>query len=78
MGIVFGIVLASYLLNSLAQFWGTAKSIAFLSLQNYYRPLLILRETAWPVTDMLVLIAVSAILWTAGVMIFARRDIYTV
>ena len=77
-GIVFGVVLASFLLNSLAQFWGPAKSIAFLSLQNYYRPLLILRETAWPVKDMLVLIAVSAILWTAGAMIFARRDICTV
>ena len=77
-GIVFGIVLASYLLNSLAQFWGPAKSVAFLSLQYYYRPLLVLRETAWPVKDMLVLIAVGAVLWLAGAMIFARRDICTV
>ncbi|MGB2984569.1 MAG: ABC transporter permease subunit [Phycisphaerae bacterium] len=77
-GIVFGVVLASYLLNSLAQFWVPAKSVSFLSMQNYYSPLLILRDNAWPVTDMLVLTGAGVVLWLAGAMIFARRDICTV
>lgn len=77
-GVVFGIVLVSFFLNFLAQLWGPAKSVAFLSVLNYYRPLLILRDSSWPVTDMLVLTAVGAAFWLAGAIVFARRDICTV
>ncbi len=77
-GVVFAIVLLSFLLNFLAQFWSPAKSMAFLSVLNYYRPLLVLRDATWPVTDMAVLTAVGAVLWLGGGIIFARRDIRTV
>jgi ABC-2 type transport system permease protein len=77
-GIVFAIVLASYLLNSIAQLWGPAKSARFLSVLNYYKPLPTLRGGAFPVTDMLVLVGIGAVLWMIGGLIFARRDICTV
>ncbi len=73
--VVFAIVLLSFLLNFLAQFWGPAKSVAFLSVLNYYRPLYVLRDSSWPVADMLTLLAVGVVFWLAGMLIFARRDI---
>lgn len=76
-GVVFGIVLVSFLLNFLAQFWGPAKALSFLSVLNYYRPLAIVRDAGWPVRDMLVLTACGAAFWLAGAIIFARRDICT-
>jgi ABC-2 type transport system permease protein len=74
-GIVFGIVLASFLLSFLAQFSDLAEAISFLSMLDYYRPLLILRDASWPVTDMLVLATVGAVAWLLGATVFARRDI---
>lgn len=77
-GVVFAIVLGSFFLNFLAQFWAPAKTLSVLSVLNYYRPLVVLRDGSWPITDMLVLIAVAATCWTAGAIIFSRRDICTV
>jgi len=74
----FGIVVASFLLNFLAQFSTPIRNISFLSLLNYYRPLLILRDGGWPSGDMLVLLITGAVLWLAGGLIFNRRDICTV
>lgn len=77
-GIVFGILLASFLLSFLAQFWEPAQRLSFLTVLNYYRPMLIMRESAWPVADILALLGVGFITWLAGLIIFARRDICTV
>ncbi len=77
-GIVFGIVLLSLLLSFVAQFWEPAKSVLFLSVMNYHRPMLILRDSSWPVADMLTLLGVGAVFWFAGALVFARRDIRTV
>jgi hypothetical protein len=71
-------VLASFLLTFLAQFWKPAQRIAFLSLLDYYRPVRILQDEAWPLADMAVLLAIGAISWTLGGLIFDRRDIRTV
>lgn len=76
-GAVFGIVLASFFLNVLAQYWSVAEHISFLSVLHYYKPFAILQNSAWPVRDMLVLACCGAALWSAGGIIFARRDICT-
>jgi ABC-2 type transport system permease protein len=79
---VFGILLASFLLNFLAQFWPPAERVSFLSVLHYYKPLGVLRpgvvDAGWPVADMLVLGAFAVVTWTAGGLWFARRDICTV
>jgi ABC-2 type transport system permease protein len=74
---VFVIVLAFFLVNYLAQFWKPAERLAFLSILHYDRPLTIIRDGTWPVRDMLVLLAVAAVFWISGGLIFARRDLCT-
>jgi ABC-2 type transport system permease protein len=76
--VVFVILLASFLLNFLAQFWELAERLAFLGLLHYYRPLFILRDGVIPWRDMGILVAVAAVLWTAAGITFSRRDISTV
>lgn len=80
MAIVFGLLLASFLLNFLAQFWEPADAVSFLSLLNYYRPLPMLQDGAagLPVADMVVLLGFAAVTWVAGGIWLARRDICTV
>ena len=75
--VLFALVLSSYFLNVLAQYSDFAEKIAFLSILNYYKPFLIMQNSAWPVKDMLVLAGCGAVLWTAGGIVFARRDICT-
>ncbi len=75
---VFGILLASFLLNFLAQFWEPAQFISFLGILDYYRPVLVLQGLASPVGDIVVLLIFGAVMWAAGGFIFARRNICTV
>lgn len=77
-GISLGIVLASVILNFLAQFWPLAESISFLSVLTYYRPFLILSGSTWPTGDLLVLGAAGVAFWSIGAIIFVRRDVCTV
>lgn len=77
-GCVFAVVLASFLLHSLAQFRESLRGLSRLSVLHYYRPLLILRDAAWPTFDLTVLLSIGATCWLAGAWIFARRDIRTV
>jgi ABC-type transport system involved in multi-copper enzyme maturation permease subunit len=73
----FIVVVGSFLVNYLAQLWGPARRLQFLSILDYYRPLNVLRDGAWPVRDIAVLMAVAVVLWVAGGLVFARRDLTT-
>ncbi len=75
--VVFALVLASFFLNVLAQFWSVAEHLSFLSVLHYYKPFAILQQGAWPLKDMLMLAGCGAALWIAGGIIFARRNICT-
>jgi len=77
MGVVFVIVIASFLLNYLAQFWEPAQSLAAFGMLRYYRPLFMLRDGNGPTHDMTILMSVAGILWITGGIIFARRDLST-
>jgi ABC-2 type transport system permease protein len=76
--VVFLILLASFLLNFLAQFWSVAQRIRFLGVLDYYRPLYILRDGTIPWPDMGVLLGVAVVLWIAAGVVFARRDVSTI
>lgn len=73
----FGIVVGSFFLSFVEQFWEPARHLSFLNILNYYRPLLVMRDGSWPVTDMLTLGCFGLILWVAGGLILNRRDICT-
>lgn len=74
---VFAIVLASFLLNFLSQFWSPAQSFAFLSVIEYYQPANILKTGSLASADIAVLLAVGGVAWIAGCEITARRNICT-
>ena len=76
--IVFSILLASFLLSFLAQFWEPARRISWIGLLNYYQPLAILQSESWPWRNMAVLTVFGGVCWLVGGVIFARRDIRTV
>ena len=73
----FVVVITSFLLNYLAQFWEPLERIAFLSILRYYRPVFALKDGVIPIRDILVLSAAAAALWTAAGVISARRDLTT-
>jgi ABC-type transport system involved in multi-copper enzyme maturation permease subunit len=75
---VFGLVLASFLLNFLVQFWTAVEVFSWLSVLNYYRPSQILATGQLPVRDIVVLLSVGVTAWLAALEIFARRNISTV
>lgn len=77
-GTVFGIILVSFLVNFVAQFWQPLQAISFLSLLEYYRPAQILTKGEFPVGNIAVLLGIGLASWAAGGEILARRSITTV
>jgi len=76
--LVFLVVLGSFLLNYLAEFWEPLSRFAFLSVLKYYRPLQVVRDGHWPWRDLAILLTTAIGFWTAGGVIFSRRDLTTV
>ncbi len=74
----FGLVLASFLLNFVAQYWSPAKPFAFLSVMTYYQPAQILEQGDFPWRDVLILLGVASVAWLVAGEIMARRSIRTV
>ncbi len=77
-GVIAAVLLSSLVLNLLEPFNDTVKDISFLGILNYYRPFLILRDPAWPIGDIAVLLTIGGVSWLAGLLIFNRRDLCTV
>lgn len=74
-GAVVGILVTSFLLNWLAAFWPRVQSLSILSILHYFRPFVIILDSRYQTADLAVLLAVALGTWTAGGLIFARRDI---
>ncbi|MGD9723423.1 MAG: ABC transporter permease subunit [Pirellulales bacterium] len=77
MTVVFVALLASFLINFLAQFWDPADRISWLSVLYYYRPMFILRDGVLPWSDLAALGGTFAVLWGAAAVVFGRRDVVT-
>lgn len=77
MGVAFGILLCSFVLNSLAAFWESARQLAYVGLLHYFRPYAILGNDHLATGDIAVLLAVALVTWSIGAFIFTRRDIHT-
>ncbi|MHC4947760.1 MAG: ABC transporter permease subunit [Planctomycetota bacterium] len=76
--VVFGLLLASFLLNFLAGFWPPAERFAFLSVLTYYQPAFIIQDARVPAGDAAVLLGTGVTAWVAGGEVLARRSICTV
>lgn len=77
-GIMFAILLMSFLLNFVAQFWDTAKNVSFLSVMEYYRPAVVIQSGNFPVRDVGILLCVATVFWISGGVVLQRRSICTV
>ncbi len=78
-GVVFTTLLASFLLNFLAQFQDLAKAISpWLSVMEYYRPAIIIQTGTFPWSDVIVLLSLASVLWIAAGLVFRSRSICTV
>ncbi|QEG34957.1 ABC transporter permease subunit [Bythopirellula goksoeyrii] len=77
MATAFGLVVASFLLNFLIQFWPEIDFLGTLGILSYYRPANILATGEVPVGDMLTLLAIGSIAWVVGLIVFRRRNICT-
>jgi len=77
-GIVFAVLLLSCLLNFLAQFQESAKTISWLSIMEYYRPAIVIQSGLFPTSDVQTLLGLAAFCWTTALVVFHRRSICTV
>lgn len=75
MGFAFCFVAFSYLLHTLIPFWSTAKQIAFLSVMDYYNPMIIIQNPSWPIRNIAALVSVSFFFWLAGLAVWERRNL---
>lgn len=68
-------LLLSFLINFLEALIPAVAPLRFLGLLNYYRPVEVVRDNAWPLGNMLCLVGLAGVTWTAGLVWFSRRDI---
>lgn len=73
--IMLVVLLASFLVNFLEVFVPAVKEFAFLGFLYYYKPVDVAMTGVWPLKEIGILGAAAAVLWTAGLWRFSRRDI---
>ncbi len=75
--LAFVLIVTSFLISYLEQFWEPARYAAWFSVMSYNRPLFVLRDGAWPVRDLCVLYGAAIVLWGLAAAVFTRRDLCT-
>lgn len=73
--LLIAILLFSFLVNFLAIFVEFFRSISFLGLLDYYRPVESMRDGIWPVRNLIILGTIAIVGWSIGLMVFWKRDI---
>lgn len=73
--VVLALLLGSFLLTFLAQYWEAVENLAFLSILRYYRPLPAVRTGRIDARDVGVLLALAGLTWSLAWWRFARRDV---
>ena len=76
-GATIALVLCSYLLNFLAQFWEPVNAISWLSVMEYYRPAIVIQTGEFPADDVVTLLSVAGAAVVLGGEVVARRSICT-
>lgn len=70
-----GFVLASFLMQFVAQFWPAMNWVRFVALTHYYQPARIIGEGAIPWSDLAVLLASAVAIWLVAAAALRRRDL---
>ncbi len=77
MTLAFVLIVTSFLISYLEQFWEPARYAAWFSVLSYNRPLYVLRDGSWPVKDLCALYGAAVVLWGGAAVVFTRRDLST-
>lgn len=75
-GIVLAFLLSSFLLNFLATLSQTARSVSGIGVLYYYRPLVVVRDSGWPIRDIIVLLLAGLVCWAIGAWRYSTKDIH--
>lgn len=74
-GACFLYIFYSFVLNVLEAFWPAIRPIGVTSFMHYYSPLPVARDAAWQWGNMAVLVGAGLVIWWAGLVRFANRDL---
>lgn len=77
-GVMFAVLLASFLVNFVAVFVERVRVISWLSILEYYRPAEAIQSQSFPWTNVAILLAVGIGFWLLGAAVFKRRSVCTV
>ena len=77
-GVMFAILLASFLVNFVAVFVEQVRVISWLSILEYYRPAEAIQAQAFPLKNVAILLTIGFGCWAAGAAVFRRRSVCTV
>ncbi len=75
-GVLFGILIVSFLLNWLVRVWPESAPIARLSILRYFRPFVLIADGGLDYSDLATLLSLGIVTWIAGAVIFTRKDIH--
>jgi hypothetical protein len=73
--VILSILLFSFLMNFLEPLLPAVKPLGKLGFLHYYRPVDAVRDAAWPVGNIAVLLTIAVAAWTAGLVRFSTRDV---
>lgn len=71
----FFVIFYSFVLNFLCSMWPALRPMSCTGFLHYYAPLVVIRDETWPWTNIGILLGAAAVCWTAGFMVFVRRDV---
>ena len=74
LGVSISLVLLSFFWNFVCQFWPTVSDYAWLSVLEYYQPMRIFSDGAWPLRDLGILGALAMVFAGLALGRFVRRD----
>ncbi len=76
-GTVFAIVMLSFFLSFLSQFWPPSEAFSWIGFMQYYRPLEVINDGSWPLFDIGILVGIGTVMWLIGGGVMSRRDLLT-
>ena len=76
-GAVMTLVVSSFMINFIAEYWEPAAIVKPFSLLTYYRPLITLQSETFPLGDITILSSIGLVSALTGAWVFNRRDIHT-
>lgn len=73
--VVVALTLVSVTMNFVEPFIPVIERFNFLGLLHYYRPVDVVRNSSWPIAQIMVLAGFGLMSWLAGMFVYCRKDV---